>query len=50
MIPKGTSMKKYNQNDCNHIMSQANSHIRKNLVGKTPFEVFSELYNATVQH
>ena len=41
-LPKGTSMAKVNQHNCNHIAHKLNSRPRKRLSYKTPWEVMYE--------
>lgn len=50
MVPKGTSLEDYTQNDCNFFMSNINSYARKNLDGSTPFETFANNFGATTLH
>lgn len=44
VIPKRKSMDGFNQKDINLMMSHINSHGRKNLDDKSPYEIFSFLY------
>lgn len=44
IIPKGTSMQEYDQNDINLMMSHINSYVRKKLKDISPYESFSLLY------
>ncbi len=50
LIPKGTSLCVYSQQDYNNLMSQINSYIRKSLDGITPFEAFTNKFCATFLH
>ncbi len=50
MVPKGKTLKQFNQNDCNYMMSNLNSYFRESLDGDTPFNVFSRIYNASILH
>ncbi len=45
IVPKGTSFDSFSQEDVNLIFSHVNSVKRKKLHKKSPFEVFSHLYN-----
>jgi IS30 family transposase len=41
VIPKGTSLKEYSQDDIDLMMNHINSYVRKKLNNRTPLEVFS---------
>lgn len=44
IIPKGTSLDAFNQEDITLMMNHINSYNRANLGNKTPYEVFAALY------
>lgn len=44
VIPKGTSMDPFTQDDITKMMNHINCYPRKNLGNKTPYEIFSALY------
>lgn len=44
MIPKGTSLDSYTQDDINLMMSHINSYKRKKLNNESPYSVFSTIY------
>jgi IS30 family transposase len=44
IIPKGTSLDRFNQEDITLMMNHINSYARPNLGDKTPYEVFASLY------
>jgi IS30 family transposase len=46
VIPKGTSLDYFIQDDITKMMNHINCYPRKNLGDKTPYEVFSTLYGA----
>lgn len=48
IIPKGTSLDSYTQNDISLMMSHINSYSRPNLGDKTPYEVFASLYGEDI--
>jgi IS30 family transposase len=48
IIPKGTSLKEYSQDDINLMMNHINSYKRKKLNNRTPLEVFSFLHGPIV--
>lgn len=44
IIPKGTSLDAFTQEDINRMMNHVNSYTRQNLGDKTPYEVFATLF------
>jgi IS30 family transposase len=48
IIPKGTSLDCFTQDDINKMMNHINCYPRKNLGNKTPYEVFTTLYGEGV--
>jgi IS30 family transposase len=44
IIPKGTSLDEFTQEDITLVMNHVNSYIRKNLGDNTPHEVFAAFY------
>lgn len=44
IIPKGTSLDAYTQEDINLMMNHVNSYTRQNLGDKAPYEVFAALF------
>ncbi len=44
IIPKGTSLDDFTQEDINLVMNHINSYGRPNLGDKTPYEIFTSLY------
>lgn len=44
VIPKGTSMDNFTQDDITKMMNHINCYPRKNLGNKTPYEIFAALY------
>ena len=44
VIPKGTNMSPYTQEDISYMMDNINSYARESLGGKTPYDMFSFLY------
>lgn len=48
IIPKGTSLDSYTQEDITLMMNHINSYRRANLGDKTPYEVFASLYGEDI--
>jgi IS30 family transposase len=48
ILPKGTPLDDYSQDDINLAISHVNSYLRKKLNNKSPYSVFSSLYDKTV--
>jgi len=48
IIPKGTSLDRFSQEDISLMMNHVNSYGRPNLGDKTPYEVFASLYGEDV--
>lgn len=48
IIPKGTSLDKFTQQDINLMMNHVNSYVRLNLGDKTPYWVFASLYGEEI--
>jgi len=48
IIPKGTSLDAFTQNDISLMMNHINSYNRPNLGDKTPYEVFASLYGEDI--
>jgi IS30 family transposase len=48
LIPKGTSLKGYTQDDINLLMNHINSYPRKKLNNRSPFDTFSFLHGSSV--
>jgi IS30 family transposase len=48
VIPKGTSLDRFTQEDITLMMNHVNSYGRANLGDKTPYEVFASLYGEDI--
>jgi IS30 family transposase len=48
IIPKGTSLDRFTQDDITKMMNHINCYPRKNLGNKTPYEVFNTLYSEDI--
>jgi IS30 family transposase len=48
VIPKGTSLKEYTQEDVNLLMNHINSYSRKKLNNRSAFDTFSFLHGSSV--
>jgi IS30 family transposase len=48
IIPKGVTLDRFTQDDITKMMSHINCYPRKNLGGKTPYEVFASLYGEDI--
>ena len=50
IIPKGTSMDSYDQDDMNLAMSHINSYAREKLNDRSPYDMFSFMFGAEITH
>jgi IS30 family transposase len=48
VIPKGTSLKRYSQEDIDLLMNHINSYSRKKLNNRSPFDTFRFIYGSSV--
>ena len=48
ILPKGTDLGKYTQEQIDLMMSHINSYARKNLGNKTPYDVFAFQYGEQI--